>query len=54
LAAFFRGSRESADADDEGAPGRFDDVVGEGLKVVDLHDAVDLDEQSLDEPGVSA
>ena len=54
LAAFFGGRLCSADADDEGAAGCFDDVVGDGVQVVDLHDAVDLDEQPLDEPEVSA
>ena len=43
-----------AGADDEGAAGGFDDVVGEGLQVVDLHDAFDLGEQSVDEPKVAS
>lgn len=44
LAAFFGGRLCSADAHDEGAAGCFDDVVGDGLQDVDLHDTVDLDE----------
>ena len=44
----------SADADDEGAAGCFDYVVSDGLQVVDLHQAVDLNEQPLDESEVPA
>jgi hypothetical protein len=36
-------------ADDESAAGGLDDVVGEDGQIVDLHDAFDLDEQSVDE-----
>jgi hypothetical protein len=32
-------------ADDEGAAGRFDDVGGDGVQLVDLRDAVDLSEE---------
>lgn len=41
-------------ADDEGAAGCFDDVVGDHGEVVDAQDALDLDEQALDETEVAA
>ncbi len=36
-------------ADDEGAAGGFDDVVGDNCEVVDPQDAFDLDEEALDQ-----
>ena len=40
--------------DDEGASGGFDDVVSDGLQLVDLQDAFDLGEESLEEAEVAA
>jgi hypothetical protein len=51
LSALFGGS---SGPDHEGAAGCLDDVVGESVEVVDLQDAVDLGEQSLDEAEVAA
>lgn len=42
------------DADDEGALGGFDDVVGDGVELVDFEDAFDLGEQSFEESEVPA
>ena len=41
-------------ADDEGFPGGFDDVGGDGVEVVDGHDAGDLAHESFDESEVAA
>lgn len=41
-------------ADDEGAGGCFDDVVGDGFELVDLQYAGDLGEEPLEEAEVSA
>ena len=41
-------------ADDEGASGGFDDVVGDYVEVVDLEDAFDLREEAFEEPEVAA
>jgi hypothetical protein len=41
-------------ADDEDAGGCFDDVVGDGFDLVDLQNAGDLGEQSLEEPKAAA
>src|SRR5690606_3658110 len=43
-----------ADADDQGAGGGFDDVVGDGVELVDLQDALDLGEEAFQEPEVPA
>ena len=43
-----------ADSDDQGAGGGFDDVVGDGVELVDLQDAVDLGEEAFQEPEVPA
>jgi len=42
------------DADDEGALGGFDDVVGDGVELVDCEDAFDLGEQSFEKSEVPA
>src|SRR5690625_7115110 len=44
----------STDADDESAGGGFDDVVGDGVEFVDLQDALDLGEESFQEPEVTS
>src|SRR5450756_614359 len=41
-------------ADHERAAGGGDDVVGDDAEPVDLHDAVDLGEQAVQEPEVAA
>ncbi len=41
-------------ADDQGLTGGFDDFPGDRAQVVDLHDALDLSEQTLDEAEVAA
>lgn len=45
--------RTSVKITDEGAASGLDDVAGDDCQVVDLHDAFDLDEESLREPEVS-
>ena len=40
--------------DDEDAGGGFDDVVRDGVQLVDLEDAVDLREESFEEPEIAA
>lgn len=45
---------QSADADDKGAGGGFDDVVGDGVEFVDLQDALDLGEESFQESEVTS
>ena len=44
----------SGGADDEGAGGGFDDVVGDGVELVDLQDALDLREEPLQQSEVPA
>ena len=39
---------------DEGAGGCFDDVVGDGVELVDLQDASDLGEEALEEAEVAS
>ena len=41
-------------ADDEGAPGCLDHVAGDDGQVVDPHDALDLDEQAVNQAEVAA
>jgi hypothetical protein len=41
-------------ADDEDARGGFDDVVGDGVELVDFQDPVDLGEESFEESEVPA
>lgn len=41
-------------ADDERAGGCFDDVVGDGLQLVDFENAVDLGRESFEESEVAA
>ena len=41
-------------AGDQGAGGSFDDVVGDGVQLVDLEDAVDLREEPFEEAEVAA
>ena len=41
-------------ADDEGAGGCFDDVVGDGFELVDLQHRCDLREDPLQQPEVAA
>lgn len=48
---WFGGSGES---DDEGGTGSFDDVVGDGVELVDLHDPAHLGEEPVDEAEVAA
>ena len=40
--------------DDEGGAGGFDDVVGDGVELVDLHDPAHLSEEPVDEAEVAA
>lgn len=54
---FFRRSVAggSGDADDQGALGGFDDVVGDGVEFVDLQDALNLGgEEAFEQPEVAA
>lgn len=53
LAVFWWRSLSSV-ANDEGAGGRFDDVVGDGFELVDLQYTGDLGEESFEEPEVAA
>lgn len=53
LAVFCRGSL-SLVADDEGAGGCFDDIVGDGFELVDLQYAGDLGEEPFEQPEVAA
>ena len=48
------GGLYSGGADDEGAGGGFDDVVGDGVEFVDLQDPLDLGEEAFEEPEVAA
>ena len=48
------GGARSGDADDEGALGGLDDVVGDRMQLVDLQDAFDLGKESLEETEVPA
>jgi hypothetical protein len=48
------GVGSSACPDDKGAAGGLDDVAGDGVEFVDLHDAFDLGEESVDEPEVAS
>lgn len=41
-------------ADDQGAPGGFDDVVSDDAESVDFEDALDLGEQAVQQPEVAA
>jgi hypothetical protein len=41
-------------ADDEGAGGCFDDVVGDGFELVDLQYTGDLGKEAFEEPKVAA
>lgn len=41
-------------ADNEDAGGGFDDVVGDGVELVDLQHAIDLREESLEEAEVAS
>ena len=41
-------------AGDEGAGGCFDDVVGDGVELVDLQDASDLGEEAFEDAEVTA
>ena len=41
-------------ADDEGAAGGFDNIIGDDRKPVDFEDAFDLHEQAVKEPKVTA
>ena len=42
------GGARSGDADDEGALGGLDDVVGDRVQLVDLQDAFDLGEEAFE------
>jgi len=53
LAALWPGTGSSG-TDEQRFAGGFDDLGGDGLEVVDLSDALDLGEQSVDEAEVAA
>ena len=54
MAGFLRRYVTLSRTDHEGAAGRFDDIVGDYRKAVDLEDAFDLHEQPVKEPEVAA